>query len=309
MRSVQDSRGFTLVELLVVIAIIGILIALLLPAVQAAREAARRIACQSNLKQIGVALHNYHNTFRVLPASTTFWPHGHTWVPPVLPYVEQKNLQDLYRWDADWDDPLNQPAINTHLAVLQCPSTPDGDARIDQVRSGITAATSDYAPVTGVSWLLMQMGLVPPTPDGRGVMSHNSATRFADIRDGTSNTLVIAEDAGRPTFWTSQGLGPATDYPGNGNLPVIDGRVYGAGWADIACSIPLHGFTYDGLSGPGPCPINCTNNNEAFGFHPGGVDAVFADGAVHFLSETMNIAVYAALITRAGGEVVGLNGR
>ncbi len=300
----KGSPGFTLVELLVVIAIIGILLALLLPAVQMTREAARRTSCQNNLKQVGLALHNYHDTVGGFPPANVSVPRRHNWLPFVLPYLEQENLFDVYRWDFDWDDPANQPAVNTLLQVLRCPSAPGGADRIDRVRDGITAATSDYAPPTAVAPVLVQAGLVPPTPNRNGVLNPSRSVRIADVRDGTSNTLVIAEDAGRPEFWTSQGRGPENNVPGGGNLPVINGRVMGAGWADRSNSIPLHGFTHDGLSVPGPCPINCTNNNEAFSFHPGGVDVVFTDGGVRFLAETLSIRIYAALITRAGGEVV-----
>ncbi len=113
----------------------------------------------------------------------------------------------------------------------------------------------------------------------------------------------MAEDVGRPQFWTSNGSGPQNNRPGGGNLSVRNGRVRGAGWADPRNPIPLHTFRQDGLRVPGPCPINCTNNNEAFSFHPGGVNAVFADGGVRFLNERIGILTYAAMITRAGGEV------
>ena len=126
----RRSPGFTLIELLVVIAIIGILLALLLPAVQAAREAARRASCKNNLKQVALALHNYHDTLRCFPPSNA---RGHSWVPFVLRFVEQGNLYDEYHWDVSWDDPLNQPAVNSHLAVVRCPSTPGGAERIDQL--------------------------------------------------------------------------------------------------------------------------------------------------------------------------------
>ncbi len=101
-----------------------------------------------------------------------------------------------------------------------------------------------------------------------------------------------------------QGRGPEENQPGGGNLPVAGGLVRGAAWASTANEIPLHGFTMDGLSSPGPCAINCTNNNEAFSFHPGGVSIVFADGHTEFVSEDMSIQAYSALITRAGNDNV-----
>ena len=192
--------------------------------------------------------------------------------------------------------------MNTHLQVLYCPSTPGGSQRQDTVSPSITSAASDYAAVGEVVSILLTAGLAPPVSNRFGAISNDEAVRMASIHDGTSNTLTIAEDAGRPDFWTSQGRGPDNNDPGAG-LAVVDGRVEGAGWANAFNAIPLHGFTRDGLSVPGPCPINCTNNNEAFGFHPGGVNAAFADGGVRFLSESIDIKTYAALITRAGGEV------
>lgn len=298
----RRSSGFTLVELLVVIAIIGILIALVLPAVQMAREAARRISCQNNLKQVGLALHNYHDTHRTfLPSSAR----GHSWVPFLLPHVEQENLHQQYHWDVSWDHPSNQPVVNTRLAVMRCASAPNGSKRIDRLPSGLTSVAGDYAPPSGVSPVLVRVGLVPPTSNRSGIITPSGSNRMADVCDGTSYTLLITEDAGRPEFWNRKGRGPDELRLTCGNYSVTGGRVRGAGWADPAIAVPVHGFTYDGLYCPGPCAINCTNNNEAFSFHPGGASAAFADGGVRFLSESLSIQVYAALITRAGGEPIG----
>jgi prepilin-type N-terminal cleavage/methylation domain-containing protein/prepilin-type processing-associated H-X9-DG protein len=296
--SERRSAGFTLVELLVVIAIIGILIALLLPAVQAARESARRASCTNNLKQIGLALLNYHDTHGVFPPGNVTVPKDHSWVPFILPYVEQQNLYELYRWDVGWPHPANQAAVNTHLAVMSCPSTGDPH-RLDRWGTGRTAACADYGPPTYVHRGLIDLGLVPPVGNRDGVLRRRP-TRIASIRDGTSNTLVVTEDAGRPEHWIRSGRGP--DDLETCQADVSNGRVPGAGWAHASNVLPLHGFTNDGLTCPGPCPINCTNNSEAFSFHSGGVNGVFADGGVRFISETIGIKTYAALITRAGGE-------
>jgi len=305
--------GFTLVELLVVIGIIGILIALLLPAVQMAREAARSASCRNNLKQLGVALQNYHDVHGTFPPGAIWGPRRHSWVPFMLPQIEQEALYNQYRWNIHWSHPSNQAVVRSHLQVLHCPSTPGGKDRMVTIANGITASTTDYAPPLWVCSRLVQVGQIPQMSDRRGVMTDFRGARMSEILDGTSNTLTITEDAGRPEFWVSGGRGPANNTPGGGgpgcpaNFPVRNGRVLGAGWADPNNGIPLHGFRSDGLRSPGSCAINCTNNNEAFSFHPAGINAVFADGGVRFISEDADIRVYAALITRAGGEVVSTN--
>jgi len=304
-RNRTKPRGFTLIELLVVIAIIAILVALLLPAVQAAREAARRTACKNKLKQLGIALHSYHDSNLRFPATATRRPY-HTWVPSLLPFLEQENLAKIYDWNVNWDHPNNQPAITTDLPVLQCPSTPGGSGRRDTVRPGIQAATTDFVAIAGVASIVVRAGFIKPT-NLRGALQARYWVRISEIHDGLTNTLLMTEDAGRPKFYVRGSAGPRNNRPGGGNLSVTNGRVIGAGWADRSNSIPLHSFTRDGLRVPGPCAINCTNNNEAFSFHTGGVDALFGDGRVKFISENLGVAIYAALITRSGKEVLSDN--
>jgi prepilin-type N-terminal cleavage/methylation domain-containing protein/prepilin-type processing-associated H-X9-DG protein len=296
-------RAFTLVELLVVIAIIGVLMAMLLPAVQAARESARRVQCQNNLKQLGLALHQYHDAFKLFPPSNRVAPRRHSWGPFLLPFLEQQPLQDVYHWDAHWDAPINQTAVATFVEILQCSSSP-GWKRIDNLGGGRIAYTSDYSPPSAVAPAVKQAGLAPASKSLHGALRRDDPTRMASIRDGVSQTLAFAEDAGRPRFYIRSGLGPASNNPGAGNLTVVNGRVKGAGWADHNNPIPLHSAAPDGLTMPGPCAINCTNNNEAFSFHPGGVNVAFCDGRVQLLAETLDVPTYAALITRDGREVV-----
>jgi prepilin-type N-terminal cleavage/methylation domain-containing protein/prepilin-type processing-associated H-X9-DG protein len=302
--------AFTLIELLVVIAIIGILVALLMPAVQSAREAGRRLVCKNNLKQLGAAAHTYHTKHKVFPPSKFYVKKRnkkkvyHNFVPLLLPYVEQEALYNRYHFNVDWNHNKNQAAINVQLKILNCPSAPASGRRIDHLGGGKTAAVSDYSSPNNVAATLIRAGLVPQPEMTFGMMRAQRGSRQALIRDGLSNTIMFTEDAGRPQFWTQGGRvrGPKRLNLNCGNLGVKNGRVLGAGWADKRISIPMHGFTRDGLRCPGPCPINCTNNNESFSFHPGGIHAVFADGSVHFLSESTPIEVYALLITRQGGE-------
>ncbi len=293
-------NAFTLVELLVVIAIIAMLVSLLLPAVQSAREAARRTMCISNIRQIAIACLNYHDTQGEYPRSSYNNP-DHNWAPFLFPYIEEQTVRDIYDFDVPWNHRRNRNAISKIVGVFSCPSSPVGADRIDTVQ-GMPAAVVDYGPVTHYSENLVRLGLVAAT-DSRGIIRRESVN-IKRVTDGTSKTLMFAEDGGRPQFWTSKGVGPDNNRPGGGNLAVTNGRVRGAAWADRSNSIPLHGFTQNGLRAPGPCPINCTNNNEAYSFHDGGVNINFGDGHVQFLSEDIGIRVYAALITRAGEEIL-----
>ena len=140
--------------------------------------------------------------------------------------------------------------------------------------------------------------------DSRGMITTGKPVRDINVEDGLSNTIAFTEDAGRPVFYTRFEVTPENNTPGGGNPDVTDGRVLGAGWADDRNEVTLHGFTYDGLSAPGPCPMNCTNNDELFSFHPVGVNVVLGDGAVRFLSETIAIDVLAALVTGNGKEIL-----
>ncbi len=311
----QSTRGFTLVELLVVIAIIGILVALLLPAIQAAREAARRSSCKNNLKQIALGVLNYESTRGTLPSARVETPALHNWVAQVLPYAEQNAAFQLMDFTKDWTHPDNQPAVNTVVPVLLCPSTGLRPERRDQILppgrntpNGITAAMTDYAVPSGVDGTFVAAGYVDlniVNINARaGAMSSNKSIELRQITDGTSHTLLLMEVAGRPEHWISQGKGPDTNNNGCGNLNVSQGRVAGGGWADWDNHTPIHGFAADGLKCTGPCVINCTNNNEPYGFHPGGMQIAMVDGSVQFLQEDIDPTFFVALITRAGGEII-----
>jgi prepilin-type N-terminal cleavage/methylation domain-containing protein/prepilin-type processing-associated H-X9-DG protein len=298
-RTFQDDKrsGFTLVELLVVIAIIAVLIGLLVPAVQKVREAAHRLACANNLKQLGLALHNFHDTHYGFPpgqvvgpyaAAGVYWPVNHGWAVFILPDLEQQPLSSAYHWDRSGGDPSNQGVVAHPLKNFWCPSAPEQD-RYDTTHGrfptyGGKGACGDYAPTWGVDPALA-------TGDYRGVLVPKCMTRLTDITDGTSNTILLTEDAGRPRLWQAGMAGP-------------DQAVSGGPWAGFETGITLEGSQPDGTSRPGPCALNCTNDHEVYSFHTGGANAVFADGSVHFLNRGLSLRVLAALITRAGGEVV-----
>jgi len=285
-------RGFTLIELLVVLAIIAVLIGLLLPAVQKVREAASRLRCTNNLKQLGLALHNYHGDYGTFPpgqvaAPYDRWKYNHGWAVFVLPYIEQLLLYARYRWDQPSGGLANQDVVAHPLKNFWCPSAPEQDRYYfgrPFAAYGGKAACGDYAPTWKVDPALA-------AGDYWGVLVPNRMTRLTDIQDGTSHTILLTEDAGRPRQWRMGRPGP-------------DQMIDGGPWAGFWTGITVEGSTPDGASRPGPCALNCTNEHEVYSFHTGGANAVFADAHVSFLSASMSLRTLAALVTRAGGEVV-----
>jgi prepilin-type N-terminal cleavage/methylation domain-containing protein/prepilin-type processing-associated H-X9-DG protein len=291
-------RGFTLVELLVVIAIIAVLIGLLLPAVQKVREAANRMACANNLKQLGQALHNFHDQHQKFPPGQVQGPYpeagvtntaNHGWAPFILPFIEQQPLYNQYHWEVNTTDVSNRPVASTQLKIFQCPSAEPN--RFFTAGPSGKGACGDYAPTWYVDSILAEKDLIDRAGNYQGVLQQNYMTDLSEITDGTSQTILLAEDAGRPRQWRAGRPGP-------------DQTVEGGSWGAVNSGIFLQGSAPDGTMRPGPCAINCTNQREVYSFHPGGANAVFADGSVHFLPAGMSIRVLAALVTRAGGEVV-----
>jgi len=269
--------GFTLVELLVVIAIIGVLIALLLPAVQAAREASRRTECMNHQRQIGVGLHGFHDANGHFPVGSLCHtkdgpgctiPLRIAWSVFLLPYVEEQNTWDAFHVELPYNAVENGPAARQRVAVYLCPSTVNlqydrvGDAMDDYDGDGVADpgdwyAATDYGGMNGSGNIL---------PLHNGAMIYNEPVSIADITDGTSQTIIVAEDTGR-------------------------GRQSHGEWA--------HGHNIFDQSGP----INVQQNNEMFSDHPAGVVVLYADGSVHFLAENTSISVLDALCARGDGSV------
>ena len=310
-------RGFTLIELLVVIAIIAVLIALLLPAVQQAREAARRAQCKNNMRQLGLAAHNYHGVHQMIPPGQIGF---HS--PPaygdsaaqgtgvfLLPYIEQGNLYDRYEHILGFDHDDNQEVVNTQVAVYLCPSTPGEDRTIAcenpsamydngvPIQNGDnTAAVTDYNGIAFATDITgnQSTGLMGRIWDYLGYGT-NTASRFADCTDGLSNTILYYEMAGRPTrYINGQPDGEITNNQAKWSAP----------WSFTAGGDILT-TSADGTTTGGPCVMNCSNEHQPYSFHTGGVHIVLADGSGRFISESIDAHTFWALCGRADGEVVG----
>jgi prepilin-type N-terminal cleavage/methylation domain-containing protein/prepilin-type processing-associated H-X9-DG protein len=358
--------GFTLIELLVVIAIIAVLIGLLLPAVQKVREAANRMSCQNNLKQLGLACSTFADSHQRLPvgflgkdqpnaAPGTPGVHKTCWMALILPYIEQGNLANIYNYNYDYDAQPNAIAVATQIKTYICPSTPDGQ-RWDNTPSDDAGSTgnskgygtqgracTDYRAINAVKPFVAQacfpdsfqqglaacnalskddariIGILTRDSIGGGI---NAGITYAAIRDGTSNTIMIGEDAGGPNWYGVGGellltanngvKGPGTmnkeggwcdpnaSFSVDGSYPGCNSAFVGGALTDVcvtaACGQPAATLT----SG---CPMNCTNDSEFYAFHSGGCNVVFADGSVRFLSKSISLTTLSALCTRAGGEI------
>ncbi len=295
----KRSQAFTLVELLVVIAIIGILIGLLLPAVQAAREAARRAQCSNNLKQIGLALHLYHDVYRTLPSAWvgvdpaapyrpfTSGPTGWGWGAVILPFLEQANVEKNFIDYRKWvTDPDHETARLVKLPIYRCPSDIGKDHfDLDDLvhdhdddpghHEHLEFATSNYVACFGPEDLHICHDLpVGLQCRGSGTFFHNSFLRLAEVTDGLSQTVLVGERASDRGYATWVG-----SPPGDECFPAM-------------------------ILGSTETPLNY-RGEHAHGFssfHPGGANFLLGDGSVRFFSETIELAIYRAMSTRAGGE-------
>jgi prepilin-type N-terminal cleavage/methylation domain-containing protein/prepilin-type processing-associated H-X9-DG protein len=349
-------RAFTLVELLVVIAIIGVLIGLLLPAIQKTRDAAQRVRCENNLKQLGLACLNYESTFKGFPPALTGYYNPSAapvnWGTFVLPYIEQDTLYRQYDFTKGYwpaassgnagivGSDSNALIVSTEVKAFECPSVPIRLTPTYTVTwsypgyspvGPYTSANGDYSNILGIyPPEITTLGLAasypgtdltgasfPPPGNLNGVLQPDSSTTIASITDGTSNTILLSEFAGKLKLYVAgkdTGKTLLSDITGQINLSQgatqTGNLMFGGlgGWGDPANGADeIWGSGFDGTGPGGPCLINCSNNFGLYSFHAGGVNVVLADGSVHFLASNTAPGVVVGLVTMAGGESIAPN--
>lgn len=301
----RTRRGFTLIELLVVIAIIGVLVAILLPAVQQAREAARNSQCTNNIKQMGIAFHNYYETHSRFPISQSWHKLGPKyaisacWARSLMPYVDQGNAVGKYNDDLGHLDPANRPLVGRSMPLFKCPSSPaqavvtmtantstmdwEGVTNGEQVPVGINEyACASNTSVSGVA----TVGLMP---------YNNFSTMISEVTDGLSNTMQVCEIAGGGVV-----------YDARRNVSSTNTSLHWRIWAGFS-RLSLRNYSYDGLvNGGGNCVVNCTSDGaNPYSFHTGGANILLGDGSARFISESLDLTTMVRLVTRNDGKPLG----
>ncbi|MFG0240562.1 MAG: DUF1559 domain-containing protein [Gimesia chilikensis] len=315
----QTRRGFTLIELLVVIAIIAILIALLLPAVQQAREAARRSTCKNNLKQLGLAMHNYHDTHRTFPPGAVWYGIGSapengrdanwgtTWVVQILPFMDQANLYNNYNMSLNArsaNASSTDSVLRAKIPSLICPSQPGVDrSNLSQDFNGFSKIT--YAASVGAGSTLTRSDYTNPNRRGFFSAVAQNGAKIRDVTDGSSNSIMLSEivvgissgDDKGAWGWCTGALFSGRNSNGilTPNAKVLDRTPY--------ASNNTSDKNFNRRNSPDD--INAGSGQAARSFHVGGVHATMGDGAVRFLSENIDQNTYLNLLSISDGNVIG----
>jgi prepilin-type N-terminal cleavage/methylation domain-containing protein/prepilin-type processing-associated H-X9-DG protein len=322
-RTPAPRGAFTLVEMLVVISIIGVLVGLLLYAVQNAREMSRRTDCQNTLKQIGMAFQSFAESNKGFPPARITNPCTASWVVAILPFIEAEPLRKAYHYDADFCAYVNQPVVTTALRVFQCPSSPDRNRQVlmgignsgkylteaqlaaygyPAGTTGAYGAGGDYFVHHIISGQDRSGVAVTRSPALQSMpgLKITAAQPFSAITDGLSQTILVDEMAMRPTHYIL-GVRQAD-------------QVLQAPWSAWAGyqSMNYNGYSSDGVttwSAAAPtqgwdCAVNCNNSMGIYAFHTSGANSLFCDGSVHFLADTTSVDVVLALLTRNGNEII-----
>jgi len=328
----SNRKAFTLIELLVVIVVVGMLIAILWPAVQAARAAARRASCQNNMRQIGVAIHHYVDVHDVFPPAKCVYRYrkngvpptstiGHGHVPFLLPFMEQTAAASQYHFERNWQNPINRPAREVRIGILLCPD----EAPVRFCRSTTSGTTiveffcSDYAVCNDIrirnqlrnlgidpaNWESILPSAITGTVDypiarnGDPTVAEILASLEAHavmpsaVTDGLSYSMMLFECVGRPFKYD---LGKVR---GNPNTTPPE-PLAGAHWADDESQFVINNELCNGTQ-----IFNCTNQQEIYSLHQGGCNFLYGDGAVRFHAETMSPDAFVSRFTAYAGDVVG----
>jgi prepilin-type N-terminal cleavage/methylation domain-containing protein/prepilin-type processing-associated H-X9-DG protein len=313
--------GFTLIELLVVIAVIAVLIGLLLPAVQAAREAARRTQCVNNLRQIGIAIHNYESSYGCFPIGyisspgvgfrdpqTGDWGPGWGWLAVILPNVEQGPLYSAINCNLPCWDLANTTCVRVSLQVYLCPTANNPDTTVgvtdaDQnLWQGAIFGRANYVHNVGTNdvWSApATLNYDDPVLGATGVMYRNSRIRFAAVTDGLSNTVAAGERSPNLADAVWPGVVPGAAHYSYGQFANDDWD--GAG-SYVASNSGPSIYEPPAIIHPPNSPVGDTD--EMYSLHPGGANVLLCDGSVRFVKQSISLRSWAALSSRSGGEVV-----
>jgi prepilin-type N-terminal cleavage/methylation domain-containing protein/prepilin-type processing-associated H-X9-DG protein len=325
-RSSRRQHGFTLIELLVVIAIISVLVSLLLPAVQQAREAARRAQCKNNLKQIGLALHNYEGSSKLLPPGyisvpgfgtmdpvSGDWGTGWGWLTHLLPNIDQGPLYNSLNLNVPCSDPLNAVLVQTGIPAYQCPSASNSanTVNVEDVNHKTLAVFGRANYVHSVGW--NDLWSAPPaTPQdysgvASGVMYRDSSIRFSGVTDGLSNTVFAGERSPNLSDAVWPGVMPGSAHYARPPFGSIGSGGPGTNWDSGGSYVGAHSgpsiFESPVVIHPPNSPLGHTDQMQSQ--HAGGAHILLGDGSVRFIGDTVNLGIWSALCSRNGGEVVG----